>query len=177
MKYDNNFEMEISSNYRYSIFLQSYKQSRVIKPARYVWHISCPKNRESIQQQGIIKIHRDYAVFANNIQPRHHNLMLFWPLPIDSYDHPSLSLIEFYLLYDFWRIDTHAYDAEWRIDTNMAHDTGAFNLESVRHYVCSTTNVPANAVKRYRYRGEKRAILYNAEGASGVIIPSVLKAA
>jgi len=158
-------------------FISAYLKEQVIIPMRYVWHVSRKKNRSSIQTKGIIKRNVDYGVFANHFKPNYETINLMWPLPIDEFDCSGIDLNTFYLLYDFWRIDTRAYEAEWRTDPFLRNDLKAYHLRSPNDYLCSLTNIPARAIHLYRYRGEKTPVLYNAAGVSGVMIPSVLKSA
>jgi hypothetical protein len=162
---------------RYDDFNHAFENSWVIKPARFVWHVTIPENRGSIKRNGILKGHHNYAVFANNIIPAEESMMLFWPLPIDHYDHWNLSLAEFYALYDFWRIDTHTFDAEWRIDPSLAKDLSAYQLESKRHYICTRSNIPSDALRLFRYEGQQTSIKFIPNEYASIRQSPILKAA
>jgi hypothetical protein len=162
---------------RYEYFNHAFENSKIINPARFVWHVASRENRWSINRKGIIKPHAEYAVFANNIPPVDNFMMLFWPLPIDCFDYNNLSLTEFYSLYDFWRIDTHAFDTEWRIDPVLANELSCYNLESARHYICTRSNIPPQALKLCRYKGEKTRIKYSPYEFASIEQLPVLRAA
>jgi hypothetical protein len=161
----------------YDNFNHAFENSWVIKPDRFIWHLTIPENRGSIKRNGILKGHHNYAVFANNIIPAEESMMLFWPLPIDLYDHWKISLVEFYALYDFWRIDTHAFEAEWRIDPVLAKDLKAYFLESPSHYICTRSNIPPDALKLYRYGDQQTSIKYIPNEYASIRQSPILKAA
>ncbi len=160
-----------------SDFIRKYFQEKIVTPNRYIWHVSPIRNRESIAENGIHKSNMDGAVFANNFHPQNRNIVLMWPFPIDSYDHPSMSDLEFYSLYDFWRIDTFAYSAEWRIDPNLKSDLDAYNLRSVNDYVCSLSNVPKKALRLYKYQNSNYSIYRMDPNVISIIHTEVLKVA
>ena len=170
------FKLTAYEKYK-SDFIKKYIQEKIVTTNRYIWHVSPIRNRESIAEKGILKSKKDGAVFANNFHPKNRDILLMWPFPIDSYDHPSMSDLEFYSLYDFWRIDTHAYDAEWRIDPNLKSDLGAFDLRSVNDYVCSLSNVPKKALRLYKYHNTNYSIYRMDPNVISIIHTEVLKVA
>ena len=165
------------TNYNCDEFISTYLKEQMIIPMRYVWHVSRQHNRSSIQTKGIIKRNEYSGVFANHFKPTHETIGLMWPLPIDGFDCAGIDLNTFYRLYDFWRIDTRAYEAEWRTDPFLRNDLKAYHLRTPQDYLCSLTEIPPHALKLYRYRGEKKTIIYTAVGVAGVMIQSVLKSA
>ena len=158
-------------------FISTYLKEQVIIPMRFVWHVLPTKNRSSIQTKGITKSNASLAIFANNIRPSYRTIELMCPLPIHAYDYPNLHMRSFLDLYDFWRIDSQSYDAEWRTNPFLRNDLNAFDLRSPHDYICSLNNVPVYALELYRCRGEKAPLLYNTTGVSSVMILSILKAA
>lgn len=112
----------------------------LIIPNRFVWHVSYELNTAltnfSIAKDGLLVSKGRYnAVFANN------NLFYtgcFYPFCAFEGD-----------MFDstFWRIDTYAFKAEWRIDPNMLEECDDL---SPSNFICTTNNIPPFALKAFR---------------------------
>lgn len=155
-------------------FNELFIREMTINPLRYVWHVSYKNCRKSIFKKGIIKQSGDYAVFANNQHAYKNAIETFWPIPIDSYDEviadenvPWDQFVE--NIYDFWRIDTHSFKAEWRVDPLMRIDYYVNNLRSPFHYICTKQDIPVNAITLYNYNIDKVEVFENVTGTVSVI--------
>ena len=112
----------------------------LVIPNRFVWHVSYQRNTAleifSIAKDGLlVSKGRFNAVFANN--------NLFYPgnfYPFCQFEGDMFNST-------FWRIDTHAFKAEWRIDPNMLEDEDDL---SPSNFICTTSNIPPFALKAFR---------------------------
>ena len=132
------------------------RQEKVI-PDRYVWHVTDDQNsdfkRFSIAKEGLKAGYGNFkAVFANNGLS---SITHFYPLNIEvymwrqcrDYYRPFLrDMDEAMLLCDFWRIDTHAFNAEWSLDPNMK----SYNRSYKNSFICTTQDIPADALSLYK---------------------------
>jgi len=80
-------------------------------------------------------------VFANNNSYYYNR---FFPFIDDLCSDPCDPVV------DYWRIDTHAFDAKWYIDPNML---GLLTLyyDDPTDYICTSADIPAHALKLFHY--------------------------
>jgi hypothetical protein len=143
-------------------FYTRMKEQETITPVRFVWHVAvCRDHRNhdlerfSIATEGLIYDFSNFKViFANNAL---YSITEFYPFFFEfciwpeSTD-PLMNLIrkeleEPLLLSDFWRIDTHAFNAEWRIDPNMKAES---RVKIEQNYLCTPMNIPPYALRMYK---------------------------
>ena len=126
-----------------------YFEEKIVTPKKYIWHLSYKKNRQSILNNGIKVMKRNYAVFANNMSLTQENITRFWPIPIDRFDFENgmPEVNELFTYYDFWKIDTTKLDHIWRVDPKLRQDLKGYRLRSVYDYVCSKKDIPANVIE------------------------------
>jgi hypothetical protein len=125
-----------------------------IKPRRYVYHVTNPKNRVSIMFDGIKTyktLNPAYKLAFVNNAPIHQDLSHFWPLPIDIYDPSpsgrSLSLKEFKSSYDYWRIDTKIANLTWYIDPYMENELKSYGIPgNSTYFLCTDSVIPADSL-------------------------------
>ena len=117
-----------------------------INPARYIWHVSPKKNRDSIARCGIIcGMGREGGLWANN-----HNIVTeFYPWAIDGPfgGEPDCEN------YDFWRIDTLKAGVEWKMDPYMhvwatGHQAA---WEERKRFICTLSHVSRRAISLYKF--------------------------
>jgi len=144
-------------------FIPRMMQQQTITPNRFVWHVSEYKyqsdndlKRFSIATEGLKCEHSKYkAIFANNalfllgeFYPFMFDFMLDWGSNRPLHD---LTPAQIVLHSDFWRIDTHAFDARWHIDPNMVTENRE-NEQQNRHYICTTMDIPPYALRLYKVK-------------------------
>jgi hypothetical protein len=152
-------------------FIPRMLQQEIIKPDRYIWHVAEPKiskdhilNRFSIATEGLKCEYSKYkAIFANNSLIFLH---YFYPFVFEfmldmNRDSPlnQTDITPSYIVLhsDFWRIDTHAFRAEWHIDPNMkvegiVEDDRSYLTD--RNYICTISDIPPHALRLYKVRLE-----------------------
>ena len=130
-------------------FNELFLREEIIKPLRYVWHVSRIENRESILEYGIMKRNANRAVCVNNMKLDDFTIKRFWPLPIDIWDYCFSWQTEmpFLSFYDFWRIDTNKVECVWKIDPFMRTDYKHYDLRTFWDYACTKTNIPPTAIE------------------------------
>jgi hypothetical protein len=133
----------------YYTFNELYFKEEEVLPNKYIWHLSSPKNRESILKNGILCNIEHYAVFANNLSLSKKNIQLCWPVPIDRYEYPhGLSkLKDLFNCFDFWKIDTTKIDFIWKVDPILRNDFSAYKLRTPLVYICTKNNIPPYAIE------------------------------
>jgi hypothetical protein len=136
----------------YGDFLQRMLEFPPITPKRYVWHVGgAPYYRGcsdlqcfSIAIEGIKSRNGQYdhqVVFANN---NSYHCSRFFPFIDDFNSDPKDPCV------DYWRIDTHAFEAEWYVDPNM-QDLMPFFYDDPTDYICTPADIPAHALQLYHY--------------------------
>ena len=120
--------------------------------SRYVWHItpSFQSSALSIAEEGLIK---NEFVFAHNNLRR---LGDSYPYFIDSLDMMMSNDLEdkdFFLAYDYWRIDTSLLDFDWFIDPYMVEDISIYcsRFASLQNYVCTPNDIPPHALTLFNF--------------------------
>ena len=118
---------------------------KVIKPQRYVWHLTPKHNRKSILRYGLkANLSEHNSVFANN---QSKNIDFFYPFCIDLYNERFSD--EFYLEYDYWRIDTFKIKASWFIDPNMENGPKEY-MGSSKNFIVTESSIPKEALSLYK---------------------------
>jgi len=111
---------------------------------RYVWHISSPKKRELIKDLGLsVDISDHNCIFANN---QSSNIKFMYPFCIEA--HKGRYTPNNLLKYDFWRIDTLCFEAEWYIDPNMKGGPKEY-MGDEKYFVFTETPIPIEAIERF----------------------------
>jgi hypothetical protein len=116
----------------------------IIVPERYVWHVSSPKKRVSIKESGLKVDSSDHnCIFANN---QSFNVIFMYPFCLEAengrYRPNNL------LKYDYWRIDTHSFQADWYIDPNMK-DGPIEYMGDEKYFVVTETPIPCEAIELF----------------------------
>jgi len=116
-----------------------------IVPERYVWHVSKPKNRKAILEFGLkLDASKHNCIFANN---QSFNVIFMYPFCLEAengrYRPNNL------LKYDFWRIDTHIFEADWYIDPNMK-DGPIECMGDEKYFVATETSIPFKALELFK---------------------------
>jgi hypothetical protein len=116
-----------------------------IIPERYVWHLSSPENRASILKFGLTLEFGDHkCIFANN---QSFNVIFMYPFCLEAekgrYRPNNL------LKYDFWRIDTHSFQADWYIDSNMKNSPKKYECNE-KDFVATETPIPCKAIELFK---------------------------
>ncbi len=139
-------------------FVKRLSAQEVIMPNRFVWHV-CDEGNTSLKNFSIVKdglltsFSELHVVFANN---NLYDIAHFYPFCVHSLFTPDyaeqgkdrvLEFGKYWLDSVFWRIDTYAFHAEWRIDPNMRAD--GYEKECA-NYICTTRDIPAHALKAFR---------------------------
>jgi len=168
-------------------FIQRMMQQQAITPNRFVWHVSEYKWHSdnnlksfSIAKEGLRCEYSKYkAIFANNalfflgeFYPFMFDFMLNWGSKKPLND---LTPADIVLHSDFWRIDTLAFDAKWRIDPNMVTEDRE-NEQQNRHYICTSMDIPPHALRLYKIKLEvyRSKLLHNLESRSSAFPITVL---
>lgn len=115
-----------------------------IVPERYVWHVSSPEKRASILKFGLTPEFGDHkCIFANN---QSSNITFMYPFCLDSYGgrYNSDNLLK----YDYWRIDTARFKADWHIDPNMK-DGPKEEKGDEKYFVATETPIPCQAIELF----------------------------
>ncbi len=131
-------------------FLQRMLELPSIIPKRYVWHVGGGQHHLggsdvetfSIATEGFKSGFGKYnVVFANNNSYYYNR---FFPFIDDLVSDPLDPSV------DYWRIDTHAFDAKWYVDPNML---GLLTLyyDDPTDYICTSADIPAHALKLFHY--------------------------
>jgi hypothetical protein len=115
-----------------------------ILPELYVWHLSSPKKRGLIKELGLrVDISNHNCIFANN---QSSNIKFMYPFCLElhkgSYTPTNL------LKYDFWRINTLGFEAEWYIDPNMTDGPKEF-MGDEKYFVFTETPIPSEAIELF----------------------------
>jgi hypothetical protein len=115
-----------------------------IIPERYVWHVSSPKKRTNIKELGLkVDISDHNCIFANNLS---FNVIFMYPFCLEAengrYRPNNL------LKYDYWRIDTHSFEADWYIDPNM-QDGPIEYMGNEKYFVVTGTPIPCEAIELF----------------------------
>ena len=160
-------------------FKKSTETSVKILPSRYVWHVSkamfeCDKllNRWSILNKGLcfkapcsVCGEQDSYIYAHNCIETI-SMLDMYPIFVDFYTgkmelhekrYPSIfhKLTEWSCLtiYDFYRIDTLAFNAEWWIDPLIHHEIkqGYWGNARPENYVYTNVEVPPHAIKVFSF--------------------------
>jgi hypothetical protein len=116
-----------------------------IVPERYVWHVSRPKNRKAILEFGLKPdVSKHNCIFANN---QSFNVIFMYPFCLEAkngrYRPNNL------LKYDFWRIDTQIFEANWYIDPNMK-DGPIEYMGDEKYFVATETPIPCEATELFK---------------------------
>ena len=115
-----------------------------IIPERYVWHLSSPANRASILDGGLqIDLSEHNCIFANNQSA---NIKFMYPFCLETFD--GLYNSDNLLKYDFWRIDTHCFEADWYIDPNMKDGPKEY-MGDDKYFVATETPIPFEAIELF----------------------------
>ena len=147
-------------------FIERFNKAEKLKPLPFVWHVSNRNNRASIFQNGLVRP-TDHAVFANNVYPTVDEIMGFDPIFIDIIDESDSindlmysSWDEFVeVKYDFWRIDTTAFEADWRINPKT---------QSVKS-ICIMQSIPSKFIQLFKYKSAKTEFIESVVGAVSII--------
>ena len=125
---------------------------RLIRPKRFVWHVSYNYNDRRIGAEGLL-MNKEGYVYANN---HSYNLMDMWPFPIDLFDWMGLqySKYEFFSGYTFWRIDTRICNGVWEVDPHLTIDYKAYDCLPPRNYIRTPADIPIKALCPFRYSGD-----------------------
>lgn len=152
----------IAENYKNSDFMSRMLEQESITPVRFIWHIAVYRNhfnhdleRFSITKEGLKRNCSCYKViFANNGLV---SITDFYPFIFDfcvwpESPDPLMKLIKKELedpliFSDFWRIDTHAFKAKWRIDPNMRTER---LVKNENNYIYTSENIPPFALKMFK---------------------------
>lgn len=119
----------------------------IVRPNRFMWHLSRASCRESIRNSGLLPgCEQKNGIWAhNNIIP----IAWFYPMAWDGvffgYDYRS---------YDYWRIDNAKAKVEWRIDPYMNSLQSKYTAEewnSKSRYLCTMDSVPPEALKLFKF--------------------------
>ena len=115
-----------------------------IVPERYVWHVSKPKNRKAILEFGLKPdASKHKSICANN---QSFNVIFMYPFCLEAekgrYRPNNL------LKYDFWRIDTHSFQADWYIDSNMKNSPKKYECNE-KDFVATETPIPCEAIELF----------------------------
>jgi hypothetical protein len=116
-----------------------------IVPERYVWHVSKPKNRKAILEFGLKPdASKHKSICANN---QSFNVIFMYPFCLEAekgrYRPNNL------LKYDFWRIDTHSFQADWYIDSNMKNSPKKYECNE-KDFVATETPIPCKAIELFK---------------------------
>jgi len=133
-------------------FMQRMLVFPPITPKRYVWHVGnynypgCPGYSPcfSIATEGLKSSfgkNDRQVVFANN---NFDYCSSFFPFVDFSDADPRDPRI------NYWRIDTHAFDAIWYIDPNLLYALHYLS-DNPTDYICTPSDIPAHALKLYHY--------------------------
>ena len=115
-----------------------------VLPERYVWHLSSPKKRGLIKELGLrVDISDHHCIFANN---QSSNIKFMYPFCIEA--HKGRYTPNNLLKYDFWRIDTLRFEAEWYIDPNMTGGPKEY-MGDEKYFVFTETPIPCEAIERF----------------------------
>jgi hypothetical protein len=138
------------------------------KVRRFIWHLSSPDFRDSINGLGLRK--SGGLVFANN---QNDNIM--WMFPVwwandQGFDRKYndgdrkvwrelFDRFESGWDFDFWRIDTHKVKSEWYFDPNFP---------SYMDYVCTPTDIGREALELFTFDPEmsRKAIVKRYDGVA-----------
>lgn len=144
-------------------FETKFNKAEIIKPNRFVWHVTSRHYRDEISRIGLLS-NREDVVYANN---QSHSPGVFWPFPIDLYHwHWGISYEEHMSAYDFWRIDTHVFKAEWRVDPHLLMEYDVYGGISPYHYICTKSNIPLRAIQLFQFNPEEKFIYTNRNGVA-----------
>ena len=115
-----------------------------IIPERYVWHLASPENRASILDVGLqIDLSEHNCIFANNQSA---NIKFMYPFCLETFDgrYNSDNLLK----YDYWRIDTESFNADWYIDPNMKDGPKEY-MGDDKYFVATETPIPCAAIELF----------------------------
>ena len=128
------------------------------KPKRYVYHLDCGVRRRkndkeyykykrlNIALNGLYgKGQGTQGVWANN---QMENIFNLYPINIDGYGMSDNEILEWVLSFDVWRIDTHAFEAQWYVDPNHML-TDYYRKEN---WVFTESSVPPHALKLFHFK-------------------------
>ena len=116
-----------------------------IVPERYVWHVSKPKNRKAILEFGLKPdASKHKSICANN---QSFNVIFMYPfcLEVENGRYRPNNLLK----YDFWRIDTHSFQADWYIDSNMKNSPKKYEGNE-KDFVVTETPIPCKAIELFK---------------------------
>jgi len=124
--------------------LRDFPSLERILPERYVWHLSSPKKRGLIKELGLrVDISDHHCTFANN---QSSNIKFMYPFCLELHEgrYTPTNLLK----YDFWRIDTLRFEAEWYIDPNMK-DGPKEHMGDEKYFVFTETPIPSEAIELF----------------------------
>lgn len=152
--------------------MQQKNYTLPVKTNRYVFHVSCSSNRESIAKKGLIGCPKKIngytnAIFAHNSAIPDYSWYPFcfdvtwdWDYRI-QFDDPTDAFA--YQMeangYDFWRIDTWQLNNKWFLD-NIGMDD-FYGGSQYPLFVVSFQNIPPYALQRFKFHPEPKVIQLN----------------
>jgi hypothetical protein len=111
---------------------------------RYVWHVAPIEKRKFIFQNGLVpELSEHNCIFANNQST---NIFFFYPFCLEEYEGTLRD--EHFLLYDYWRIDTHSFQADWYIDPNMKNGPIEY-MGDKKYFVVTESPIPCEAIELF----------------------------
>lgn len=140
---------------------------KVLKPQRYLWHVTTKEIRlgfqrtedpfglrKKILKEGLIcNDFEKWALFANNglTKPQ-----FLFPFCIDHFmfgDGVKRIMENMMTDYDFWRIDTLLYNGDWYIDPKMeAGIKKTYTRLNKYWYLCTKNNIPPSALTLFTFK-------------------------
>ena len=112
-----------------------------IIPQMFVWHVTLRENRDTIFKFGLRPDKSEHnCVFANNHGKK---ITLFYPFCLEIYNDTFRN--ENLIKYDYWRIDTTLFDADWYIDPNMKNGPKEY-MEDNQDYIATESRIPKYAM-------------------------------
>ena len=152
--------------------MQKKNYTLPVRTNRFLYHVSCSSNRESILKMGLIgspKKINDFtnAIFAHNSAIPDYGWYPFcfdvgweWDYSVE-FDDPIDDFA--YQMekngYDFWRIDTWQLKNKWFLD-NIGMDD-LYEGSKYPFFVVTFENIPPTVLKRYKIHAEPKIIRFN----------------
>ena len=146
-----------------------------INPLRFVYFVGHPYMREEIKRKGIqieknqfVSSKKPKGVYVYN-EKRQPDYSWYPFLFFDYYDY---ELAESYdndplRMHDYWQIDTSKIKTNWFKDNWFRRDFDVFKRDDPNYnYIYSDTDIPASAIKLFRFQQEK---FYFSKGEKGSV--------
>ena len=138
-----------------------------IRPRRYVYHLDYGRGRRRRNDMEFYKYKRlnitlnglygkdqgNPGVWANN---QMENIFNLYPVNIDGFGMSLKEILEWVLSFDVWRIDTHAFEAQWYVDPNHML-TDYYQKEK---WVFTESSVPPHALKLFHFNINEFTFLF-----------------